>query len=349
MRAGHTQPVDSRRSRRNAGFAEMKAPAVAFRSVCSRRLCPAARMVALLLLLLPAAAGAYPVLPARYLYSIEHDFLQPSDVAVGRDRRIFVADGVNHCIKVFDEHGAFLMTIGGTDDEPGKLHSPLGIALGSDGSLFVADSGNRRIQVFAASGAPRQTIPLPAAQGMQPPDPVDVAFDDKELRLYIVDNDNHRIAVYSLPQQRFTAVWGTEGEGRNSFNHPFFIAVGRDRSVFVVDVLNTRVQVLSSQGDSVAVIGGWGVDLGRMYRPKGVCVDRDNRIFVSDSYLGVVQVFNRYGHFIAVVADERGNVLKLTTPVGMAMDEEQRLYVVEMMRNRVSVFQLAPEVVEKNE
>jgi len=112
-------------------------------------------------------------------------------------------------------------------------------------------------------------------------------------------------------------------------------------------VLNTRVQVMSPQGESVAVIGGWGVDIGRMYRPKGVCVDRDNLVYVSDSYLGVVQVFNRYGHFKAVVGTETGDVLKMTTPVGITIDDRQRLYIVEMMRNRVSVYQLSDALIEK--
>ncbi|MCX8045059.1 MAG: NHL repeat-containing protein [Desulfobacterota bacterium] len=313
-----------------------------------RGLYPAISIVTVIMLIILEKATAYPVLPVRYLYSLEQGFLQPSDVAVAR-HRIYVADGVNHCIKVFDEHGSFLTSIGGKGDAPGKLNSPLGIALGTDGTLYVADSGNRRIQIFTASGKHEQTILLPKTPEMRPPDPVDVALDEKDQRLYIVDNDNHRISIYSLLQKRFTAAWGTEGEVRGAYNHPFFIAVGKDRSVFIVDVLNTRVQVMSPQGEPVAIIGGWGVDVGRMYRPKGVCVDRDNRIFVSDSYLGVVQVFNRYGHLLAVVGDENGAVLKLTTPVGMAIDDAQRLYVVEMVRNRVSVFQVLPEMMEKNE
>lgn len=287
------------------------------------------------------AAASYRVLPARFLFSIEHDFLQPSDVAVGHDHRIYVADGVNHCIKVFDQSGTFLHAIGAKGDQPGRLLSPLGIALGADGKLYVADTGNHRVQVFSASGALEQIIPLPSTQSIYPPDPVDVALDDKDHHLYIVDNDNHRILVYSLVQRKFLASWGKEGEGRDSFNHPFFIALGRDRSLFIVDVLNTRVQVLSPQGESMAVLGGWGVDPGRMYRPKGVCVDRNNRVYVSDSYLGVIQVFNRYGHFNAIVGIETGDVLKLTTPVGIAIDERQRLYVVEMVRNRVGVYQLS--------
>ena len=62
--------------------------------------------LALLSAALPAALHAYTVYPARHLFDIEKDFLQPSDIAIGLDRRIYVLDGVNDCVKVFDDRGA---------------------------------------------------------------------------------------------------------------------------------------------------------------------------------------------------------------------------------------------------
>ena len=122
--------------------------------------------------------------------------------------------------------------------------------------------------------------------------------------------------------------------------YPFFITVGKDTSVFVVDVLNTRVQVWSPHGEAVSTVGDWGVDLGQLYRPKGVCVDNDNKVYVSDSYLGVIQVFNRYGHFKSVLGTEGGEVMKWKTPVGITIDDRQRLYVVEMLPHRVRVYEI---------
>jgi DNA-binding beta-propeller fold protein YncE len=171
-------------------------------------------------------------------------------------------------------------------------------------------------------------------------DPVDVALDERRETMYVVDNDNHSVLVYSLKDFTMRDRWGSEGKGYQQFTYPFFITVGKDTSVFVTDVLNTRVQVWSPQGEAVATVGGWGVDLGQFYRPKGVCTDKDNRVFVGDSYLGVIQVFNRYGHFRSVTGDETGAVMKWTTPVGITIDDCQRLYVVEMIKNRVRVYQI---------
>jgi DNA-binding beta-propeller fold protein YncE len=163
----------------------------------------------------------------------------------------------------------------------------------------------------------------------------------------VVDNDHHQIVVYKLDDFSLVDRWGSEGDGSQELRYPFFIAVGKDSTVFVVDVLNTRVQGWSPGGEAVTTVGDWGVDVGQLYRPKGVCVDKDNQVFVSDSYLGVIQVFNRYGHLRSVLGNEQGDIIKWRTPVGITIDDKQRLYVVEMLGNRVRVYQILDKKLER--
>ncbi len=292
---------------------------------------------------------AYQVTPLLHLFDIEHGFHQPSDVAVGKDYRIYVLDGVNHCVKVFDERGAFLFRFGGKGSAKGLFNYPLGITIDKRGRVFVADTGNNRGQVFTPHGKFISLFPITSEAGEKASDPVDLALDERRKKLYVVDNDNHHVLVYSLDSFNLLARWGTEGEGRQELRYPFFITVGKDTSVFVVDVLNTRVQVWSPQGEAVGTIGEWGVDLGQLYRPKGVCVDKDNQVYVSDSYLGVIQIFNRYGHFKSVLGTEEGEVMKWKTPVGITIDDRQRLYVVEMLSNRVRVYEILNKKIERKE
>jgi DNA-binding beta-propeller fold protein YncE len=295
----------------------------------------------------PNTVYAYTVYPARHLFDIEVDFLQPSDVTIGKNREVYVLDGVNNCVKVFDSQGHYLFAFGSSGAGQGQFKSPLGIASDSSGRVFVADSQNHRIQFFTPAGKWLQTLDLVLAKGGKPCDPTDIAIDEAKKQLYVVDNDNHHVLVYSLPDLNLTATWATEGDRRDQLQYPFFIAVGLDSSVFVVDVINTRVQVYSPAGEVVATIGGWGVDLGQFYRPKGVCVDQENQVYVSDSYLGVIQVFNRYGNFKGVVGDDKGEVLKWKTPVGIAVDDRGRLYVVDMIANQVKVYDLTGKKINK--
>lgn len=294
-----------------------------------------------------SSVQAYPLIPLKHRLDITHTFLQPSDVAVGFDHRIYVLDGVNNCVKVFNQDGLFRQSFGAKGDGPGQFNAPLGIAADSTGKIYIADSGNHRVQVFTPDGAFVSRLALNPAKGDLLCDPVDVAIDESRQQLYVVDNDNHHVYVYSLGDSKLIATWGSEGELREQFKYPFFIAVGTDTSVFIVDVINTRVQVYSPKGEVMSTIGSWGVDVGQFYRPKGVCVDRDNRIFVSDSYLGVIQVFNRYGHLKGVLGDENGAVMKWKTPVGITIDDMQRLYVVDMIENRVSVYDILETVINK--
>ena len=305
----------------------------------AKRLCLS--ILALLMVqALPRPAQAFKVTKVRHLFDLEHGFLEPSDVAVGKDRLTYVLDGVNRRVVVFDETGKLKFTFGGRGSAPGSFASPLGLATDSQGNVYVADSGNRRVQIFSPQGKVQSVFPVLAKEDEKPADPVDVALDEGRKRLYVVDNDNHHVLVYGLTDFKLLERWGKEGEEKQEFNHPFFITVAHDTSVLVVDVLNTRVQVWSPKGMAVSSIGEYGVDVGQLYRPKGVCVDASNNVFVSDSYIGVIQVFNTYGYLQSVVGDESGAVLKFTTPVGITIDERKRLYVVEMILHRVQVFQI---------
>jgi len=289
-------------------------------------------------------AMAFKVTRLAHLVDLEYGLLQPSDVAVGRDHLIYVVDGVNNRVVVFDESGKMSFSFGQKGSAPGQFNAPLGITIDRNGTLYIADTGNRRVQMFTARGSVTSVVPVVSAAGERPADPVDCAVDDQRQRLYVVDNDNHHLLVYSLADLKLLERWGSEGDGSRSFRYPFLTALGADTAVLVVDVLNTRIQVWSPRGEVIASIGQYGVDLGQLYRPKGVCLYGDNTVLVSDSYLGVIQSFNRFGNFQSVAADEKGNVLQWNAPVGITIDDRQNLYVVEMLANRVRMYHIVDTV-----
>jgi DNA-binding beta-propeller fold protein YncE len=265
----------------------------------------------------------------------EAPFNMPSDAAVSRDGRLYVLDGVNHRVVAYDAEGRLQFQFGTRGGGLGQLAYPLGIATDPNGNVYVADSGNHRFQVFAADGKPLEAVPLPAAASGMPPDPTDVAVDAIRKRLYIADNDNHVIHVYSLADRRFESIWGGPGQGERQFRFPFLIDTSIQGYLFVVEPINTRVQVLSPDGKFVGFIGGWGIKSGQLFRPKGVAVCQD-RVYVTDSYLGNVQIFALSGRFLGVLADATGTPMRFTTPTGITIDvKRNRLYVVELKANRV--------------
>jgi DNA-binding beta-propeller fold protein YncE len=262
-------------------------------------------------------------------------FNMPSDAAVGHDGSLYVLDGVNHRVVAYDAEGRLQFQFGARGGGLGQFAYPLGIATDPNGNIYVADSGNHRFQVFAADGKPLEAVPLPAATSGVSPDPTDVAVDAMRKRLYVADNDNHVIHVYSLADHRFESIWGGPGQGERQFRYPFLIDASVQGYLFVVEPINTRVQVLNPDGKFVGFIGGWGIKSGQLFRPKGVAVCRD-RAYVTDSYLGTVQAFTLSGRFLGVLADAAGTPMSFTTPTGIAIDvKRNRLYVVELKVHRV--------------
>lgn len=262
-------------------------------------------------------------------------FTMPSDAAVGQDGSLYVLDGVHHRVVVYDSDGQFRFQFGSRGSDPGQLLWPLGIATAPDGKVYIADSGNHRFQVFDADGKPLSAVPLPVQTSGAPADPTDLVVDAARSRLYVVDNDNHRLAVYGLSDNSFEQYWGGPGQGRRQFRFPFLIDVSSQGYVLVVEPINTRVQVLNPDGKFVGFIGAWGIKPGQLFRPKGVAVFED-RVFVTDSYLGRVQIFDMRGNFLGVLADSNGSPVQLTTPTGITVDpKRKRLYVVELKADRV--------------
>lgn len=287
---------------------------------------------------------AAPFGTVKPVFAIENKadpFKHPSDVAVSNKGSIYILDGVNNRVLVFNYSGKFLFSFGNGGAGNGEMNAPLGLSLGRDGRVYIADSGNGRVQIFSAEGEYLYNIPLPT-DVPKPPDPTDTAVDDKNGLLYIVDNDNHALYTYSLKKKIFIRSIGEMGMGgiKGDMRWPFTLDIDKEGNVYIVDVVNTRIRVLNREGIFVNDIGKWGVDRGQLFRPKGVAIDRDGLVYISDSFTGVIQVFDKEGTFIAVITDKNGSTKKFTTPIRIFIDKKKRLYVVEMFAHRVSVYKI---------
>jgi DNA-binding beta-propeller fold protein YncE len=291
-------------------------------------------------LLFTVPAFAIRLINAHLLFEIKGGFDKPTDVSVSKSGLVYIVDGVNNKIKVFNRKGRLVYDFGREGSGKSEFRSPLGMDIDNKGRLYIADSGNHRVQILEAKGGFIAEIRLPGDSN-HPADPTDVVVDNGNNKVYVVDNDNHHLLAYDLATLELIKTYGSYGADRDRFRYPFFAALGKEKSLYVVDVINTRVQVVNSQGTFIAEIGRWGVEKGEFFRPKGVAIDKNNRVYVSDSYMGVIQVFEPTGEFYAALGDPAtGKVRRFRTPMGMFIDRENRLYVVETLANKVSVYQL---------
>jgi hypothetical protein len=76
--------------------------------------------------------------------------LSPVSVAVDPDGRVYVGDGWNSRVQVFDSGGAYLTTLGGYwGGSTGEMRFPTGIAFDSQGNLYISDAESQRVQKYA--------------------------------------------------------------------------------------------------------------------------------------------------------------------------------------------------------
>jgi streptogramin lyase len=117
-------------------------------------------------------------------------FNAPSDVVVGANGDIFVADGhggdTNARIVKFTKDGKFIKTWGEKGSAPGEFDIPHALAIDSRGRLFVGDRNNNRIEIFDQDGKfldQRTQFSRPSG-----------IFIDKADNIYVADSESGSVA-----------------------------------------------------------------------------------------------------------------------------------------------------------
>jgi len=80
------------------------------------------------------------------------EFNLPRDLAIGKDGKLYVVDGGNFRVQVFERSGKYLQTFGVVGRQLGNFARPKEIATDRDGNLYVVDTAFGNFQVFNPDG-----------------------------------------------------------------------------------------------------------------------------------------------------------------------------------------------------
>ena len=129
------------------------------------------------------------------------------NIAVASDGRVYVADGSNHRVQVFDTRSGTAKLVkswGQQGHEPGQLKYPYDIllddaALAGDASgyVYLCEFGNHRVQKFTPNG---QFVGMFGKNGRREGEldqPWGIARDSRD-RMYVLDTYNHRVQRFRL-------------------------------------------------------------------------------------------------------------------------------------------------------
>lgn len=125
------------------------------------------------------------------------EFNLPRDVAVGLEGRLYVVDGGNFRVQVFDREGRYLQSFGSVGKQLGNFARPKEIATDSEGNVYVADAAFGNFQIFNADGellmfiGERGEKDQPARYML----PSGI-YVDEDGRIYFVDQWFRRLDIY---------------------------------------------------------------------------------------------------------------------------------------------------------
>lgn len=173
----------------------------------------------------------------------EGEFQLPTDVAVDAEGFIYVSEyHENDRITKWTPDLRFVLAMGEQPIEGRRLSRPAGIDIDDEQTLWVADACNHRIVRFSLDGGVLSTMgKFGTGPGeLRYPYDVDALPDGSIL---VCEYGGDRIQWFSK-EGRSLRVWGSSGRKLGELSGPWGAAGGANGLVYIVDSLNSRVQIL---------------------------------------------------------------------------------------------------------
>lgn len=180
----------------------------------------------------------------RFVRSFGRDALRrPVGITYSSARqRLYVVDGDEHQVKLFDLTGAMTKAIGRRGTMPGEFNYPSHIYAAGD-RLLVADTGNFRVQLLDLDGTCLKVIGKKGDGAGDFALPKGVAFDS-EGHIYVVDAQFENIQIFDS-DGRLLMAFGEEGGGIGAFSLPAGLTIDNMDRIWVADSGNRCIQVFS--------------------------------------------------------------------------------------------------------
>lgn len=178
----------------------------------------------------------------------EGALVRPTGLARDASRgRIYVSDTHAHDVKVFDDGGRLVATIGQRGEEEGELNFPTHLAFAGD-RLYITDGMNARVQVYGPDG---QFVKGFGQRGQYVGNlnrPKGVAVD-RGGRIYVVEGYYDNLLVFD-GDGRFLMPIGGTGKEIGQFYLPAGVWTDARNRVYVADMFNGRIVIFQYLGDA---------------------------------------------------------------------------------------------------
>lgn len=139
----------------------------------------------------------------KHLFSIgqrgikDGEFNLARDAAIGVDGLLYVVDGGNFRVQVFDQDGKFIRAFGSVGRRLGQFARPKGIGIDQENNLYISDASHANFQIFDKEG---QLLMFVGTRGKETERakyllPAMITVDE-DGRIYMVDQGFRKVDVF---------------------------------------------------------------------------------------------------------------------------------------------------------
>jgi DNA-binding beta-propeller fold protein YncE len=300
----------------------------------------------------PPEPPVYPFEPipvdALRGHLLEGPFKQPTGLFFDAEaRELFVCDGKNGLIGVYEPDGRPVFSFGG----PAQLRDPKRVHVTPDGTVYVLDTEQLVVKPFSYRGERLPPIsfeypPLEEEDEEWGTARVGCFTIDQQGQWYVGDLDRPQILVYGPDLDFLFAIRPSRGGAR--FSIISSVAVSAEGLIAATDFKATPVQVFDARGNFVRGFGGRDIAREDFTAPVSVTFDEEGRLFVVDMLRHDVKIFDINGTFLGQFGGwfgpETGGRApgEMLYPVDIAIEPGGLIYVAERFGNRVQLFERVP-------
>ncbi|HYE07888.1 MAG TPA: NHL repeat-containing protein [Planctomycetota bacterium] len=258
----------------------------------------------------------------------------------GRGRLLTLDEGTQ-TVRRFDAEGFRTGRFGGNARSGGVLVNAADLCVQPDGASFAVLDGKKQfVARFTGDAADEKPLVFaqPGRNNGQLGEAVGVAMDEAG-RIYVLDLDLHRVAVFAADGGFLFNVGHYEkGKQPDELVEPALIAVapaGDALYVYDADSYELKKFALDQaarSGSHVTNAGGKGDGLGQLRKPIGIGCDRIGLLYVCDAGRGDVQLLDFRGSNAVPVFARKAVDLGVKSPIGFCVSPDGQCYLTDGTR-----------------
>ncbi len=227
---------------------------------------------------------------------------------------------------------------GGPWPEFAPLRRPYGVAA-HDGRLYVCDTQRRDIFVFDFRHDTFAHWPHP---GVELEKPVAIRVRDSG-GIDICDTGRREVLCFTGDGE-LTRTIGLQtlkssgGSPSPTEFHPVGVADGPNGGLAILNAVESRVELVGSDGGYLGFWSSLGSQPGQLYRPRAMAQSGSGHLLISDPMNRRVLVLDTAGRAVAPIGEPGDQPGYIADPRGLTVDDQGVIYLTDVALQRVQMF-----------